>query len=189
MYGDDMNHPRVRNNKATGPGRPGAVRRQGAMLALLFVFCLPGALAQPTGAQGPVEIESDQAEFEQQSGISRYRGRVRVTRDGVVIEGDELVITPGENNEYLHFSMRGTPATYEETRQDQPPINARASHMQYSEADNMLLLEGSARVIRGRDVLHGEQISYERDAGRIRATGGDGPDDRVRILINPEEGD
>ncbi len=187
MYGDDMNHPRACNNKVTS-GRPVALRQQGAVLAFVFLLCLPGALAQTGGEQGPVEIESDQAEFEQQSGISRYRGRVRVTREGAVIEGEELVVTPDEAGDYLHFSMRGNPATYEEKRPDQPPMSARASHMQYSEEDDVLLLEGSARVTRGRDVLHGEQISYERGAGRIRASGGDAPDGRVRILINPDEG-
>jgi|GEM_PF-670116 len=189
MYGDDMNHPHAPNNKATAPGRPVALTRQGVVLALLCLFFPPGVMAQAPGEPGPVEIESDQAEFEQQSGISRYRGSVRVTREGAVIEGEELVVTPDEAGDYLHFSMRGNPATYEENRPDQPPMSARANHMQYSEVDDVLLLEGSARVSRGRDVLHGEQISYERGAGRIRASGGDAPDGRVRILINPDEGD
>lgn len=186
MYGADMNQPRaskMRNN-ATCPVGPVLL-----LTLLLYLPALALAQATATGEPGLVEIESEQAEFEQQSGVSRYYGNVRVTRSTSVIEGDELVITPGEDGDHLHFSMRGNPATYEEDRPGQPPMTARARHMQYSEIEDLLLLEGEARVSRGRDVLHGEQIRYERGAGRIRATGGDSPDGRVRILINPDEGD
>lgn len=191
MYGADMNHPRTSttpsNSAAVGVG----LRLSATVMGLLLSLCLvPATLAQSPAqvGQAPVEIEADQAEFEQQSGISRYRGNVRVIREQAVIEGDELVITPSEDGDHLHFSMRGTPATYEESLPQQPPMSARAEHMQYIEVDDILLLEGAARVSRGRDVLHGEQIRYERGAGRIRATGGESPDGRVRILINPDEG-
>lgn len=174
MYGGNMHHL-----PASLPG---------LTLLLALSVASPALAQQPSpGGQGPVEIESDHAELQQQSGVSRYRGDVRVTRDGTVIEGEELVITPEDDGEYLHFSMQGEPATYQEQRPDQAPVSARARHMQYSEVDDILHLEGAARVTRGRDVLEGEQIRYERGTGRIRASGGETPEGRVRILINPDD--
>lgn len=164
-----------------------------AFRTLLITLCLlptpwQTEAAQQALARGPVTIQADQAELSQQEGLSVYTGNVRLTQGELVITGDRLVVRHSQEGRPLQARVTGSPATYDQpTSADSPSVHGQARHIEYNAESDILVLEGSARVTRGRNMVEGAMIRYDRRRHRILATGdGDG---RVQIILTPSEHD
>lgn len=162
-----------------------------AIPTLLIALCLLPAPWQTEAAQqalvrGPVTIQADQAELSQQEGLSIYIGNVRLTQHELVITGDRLVVRHGQEGRPLQARVTGSPATYDQpTTADSPSVHGQAQRIEYNAESDILVLEGSARVTRGRNMVEGAMIRYDRRQHRILATGDE--DGRVQIILTPSE--
>lgn len=176
--------------------------RRGLLPAMLLAAC--GALAEDpppadAGAQraatqpaagaparrpsGPVTVTADRAEWQNQ-GLMVYLGRVRVSADGLLLQGSRVALRQLGDGRW-QATVTGAPARAEHGADGAPPLQASAQRIVYDSATGELEMSGEVVLRRGGDELRGERILYSVGDRRIRADGGEGG--QVRITIQPRE--
>lgn len=147
-------------------------------VALLAALFSAAAVAQT----GPLSIDADSAELDEQRGVSIYSGDVRLSQGNLTLTGQQLSIRRVDGDDNIRAVMRGEPAVLTQSAQPgQAAVTATAGSMTYETASRRLLLEAGAELRRGEDVLTAERIEYNVDAQRMQASGNG--KDRVRITI------
>lgn len=145
---------------------------------VLLVASLGVAHAQ----SGPLSIDADTAELDEQRGVSIYSGDVRLSQGKLTLTGQQLTIRRVDRDDNIVATMRGDPAVLTQGADNgQAPVSATAGSMTYETASRRLVLEAGAELRRGEDVLTAERIEYAVDAQRMQATGNG--KERVRITI------
>lgn len=152
---------------------------------LLIPMLLAATCAAATDP-GRIEIRADTAELDREAGRSVYRGDVVLSRDGLELYGDELVVTRGEG-ERLTAVLTGDPARLRQipAGEDGTPISGAAERMTYETGRERIELQGNAVIQRGGNALSGESITHDMASGRTtahRAVGEDGA--RVHITLD-----
>lgn len=156
-----------------------------AAALMLTLLWLPAAAQQPL----PIQVEADNADWSQQSGVSHYNGNVVLTRGGLTLTGGKLTITRINNRQSVKAELSGTPAHLDKQpdREGDEVVTGHASRIEYTNNDSTIVLRGNAVVERaGGDRVTGQVIRYNLDTERTQAESGSGDSDRVRITIQPE---
>ena len=159
--------------------------------ALLFssILC---AYALTAGAQqtlapsvsAPINIYADYMKYDIQSGISQYKGSVRVTQNNIELTGDK-VIAVQKDKILKKITVTGSPATYRQLSEDGNYIKAQSMQMEYQAEDNRLVLSNKARLEQAGSVMESEQIIYDT-IKEVVIAGDDNAQKRVNITISPE---
>lgn len=147
----------------------------------LFLACLPMMLTAQVPAL-PVQISADWAEMDDRRGIGTYTGNVVVTRGDMTLWADRIVIHAPERRP-ARIEAEGNPVRAEAPDLDNQPRVATALRMEYSIADDVLLLMREARVQTATEDARGDRISYDLTQDIIRIEGT--PTERVQIIIQP----
>lgn len=156
---------------------------QRILLATLLAAGAAGAAAD----EERIEIRADSAELDQAASRSVYRGNVVLTRNGLELRGDELVVVRGDGNRVTAV-LTGKPARLRQTPtgDDNAPVTGAAGRMTYETGRERIELQGNAIVERGGNALEGETIIHHLTSGRTTAhRAGEEDGERVRILLNP----
>jgi lipopolysaccharide export system protein LptA len=178
--------PRGGNRLQAGNGYAPLIRTSLNRWTLLVLMMLPAcAWALSTDKDQPMRIEADRVELDDATGISTYRGNVKVTQGTLVITGDMMTIY-SKNNEIRKVIMDGNPATYRQ-RPDGKEQDVRASSRRmeyYTDPEHIILLK-QAEVNQQGDQLRSERIEYDVVNDQVKA-GTDHPNERVHITIQPK---
>ncbi len=130
----------------------------------------------------PIHIDADKAGFDQQRGISTYRGNVYLRQGGMELRAAVLTVHQQEG-EVQKIIAEGKPVRFLQRQQaSAEEIRATAAHMEYQAASGELLLQGAAELRQGGDVLRSQRIVY--DTVRKQAEAGSA-DERVHITLQP----
>lgn len=159
-------------------------------LALLLLAAAGATAAAPAG-DDRIEIQADSAELDRAAGQSIYRGDVTLTRGGLELRGDKLVVSRGED-ERVTAVLTGDPAHLRQTPVEQgtAPITGSARRMTYETGHERIELTGEAVIERGGNAVRGETITHDLASGRTVARRADGENgDRVRITLDPPRQD
>lgn len=162
-------------------------RIQPAVATMLFPMMLTAApaLALPEDADQPIEIESDRAELDQNSGTVVYTGSVHVVQGTIEVTADELTMLV-EDEKIVRITARGSPAHYQqELEADKGLVKADALTIVYHTRDERVDLEGDAYLEQGGNEIAGELIHYDIVAGRVSAKAGD--EERVKVIVQPAD--
>lgn len=162
-------------------------RRRAALTAGLILL-LAGSSASAQQQALPIRIESNNADLSQQSGVSTYTGHVVLTRGGLTLTGDRLVITRLNDRGNVRAELTGSPAHLEK-QPDQDSADVVTGHsdkIEYANNSSTVILRGDAVVERGGDQVTGQVIRHNIDTDRTQAEGGSGDSGRVRITIQPQ---
>lgn len=150
-----------------------------------------GMLAALASAHG-IEIQSDTAELDRNAGRSIYRGDVVLTREGLELRGDKLVVTRDGDDRFTAV-LTGDPARLHQapTGPEEAPVNGSAARMTYRSDSELVELQGEAMIERGGNAVRSDTITHDLDSGRTTARRAEGEDgERVRITLEPPpEGD
>jgi len=159
------------------------LRNQLFFLALTGLPMLSWALS--SDRQQPMLIEADRVELDDASGISIYRGRVKVAQGTLILTGETMTVH-NKGNAIEKVIMEGTPATYQQRpdNKDQD-VHAKALRMEYYTNPEHIILLKQAEVEQQGDVLRSERIEYDMAKDQVSA-GTDQPDERVHITIQPK---
>ena len=160
------------------------------------------AVAASASAQGsqnlPIHIESNTADFAQKTGVSTYTGNVHLSRGGLTLTGARLVVTRINDRGNVKAVLTGNPADIDKQPDSTSAerITGHADRIEYTNADAMLTLKGDAVLNRaGGDTINSPVITRNLNTGQTQAQGSQGSasggtgDGRVRITIQPDEGD
>lgn len=155
---------------------------------LLVLMTLPAHLwALSTDKQQPMRIEADRVELDDTTGISTYRGNVKVTQGTLVLTGDLMTIN-SSNNEIQKVIVEGNPATYRQRPDNKDEdVHASSQRMEYYTEPERIILLKQAEVNQRGDQLRSERIEYDVVNDQVKA-GTDAPNERVHIIIQPKAG-
>ena len=176
-------HPTVGLAALTRPG--------GGLVATLALLLLASAaVLAATGRGEPIQLDADEAEIDNVSGISVYTGNVILTQGLREITGERMTVHTAEGGRTLsRVIVEGQPAVYTEQPDGEGElVRAEAPRMEYyaSGPERMVLLDGG-RLTRGRNEFSGEVIEYNLESEVVNARGDRETGRRTRMTLFPED--
>jgi lipopolysaccharide export system protein LptA len=156
---------------------------------LMFSLCATAITAsaeqnRAPASNAPINIYADYMKYEIKSGISQYKGNVRVTQNDIELKGDK-VIAIQKNKVLKNITVTGSPATYRQLSEKGKYINAQSMQMEYQAEKNRLILSDNARLEQAGSVMESDQIIYDT-INEVVIAGDDKANKRVNITITPE---
>jgi len=157
---------------------------------LMFSLCAMAITARaeqnpaPAAKDAPIHIYADYMKYEIQSGISEYKGNVRVTQNDIELTGDK-VIAVQKDKILKNITVTGSPATYRQLSEDGEYIIAQSMQMEFRAEENRLILTDTARLEQSGSVMESDQIIYDT-INEVVIAGDDNANKRVNITITPE---
>ncbi len=159
--------------------------RINSLVGALALLVYANAWALSSDRNQPLQIDADQADIDQQRGISTYRGNVRLSRGSMLLIADEVVVKQ-EGGSIRLVTATGSPASYRQRSDKQQDIRASALRMEYHVDNGQLLLTKQAELHQDANVFASERIVYDSIADRVNAGANTtSPQDRVHITIQP----
>lgn len=151
--------------------------------ALLALATTVGAL--PDDNNQEISLSADNQLLDRQRGIATYRGNVHITRGGMEIRGDELILH-FIDDELSGATVRGTPVRFMQSHEgDRPATEAEASELIYDAAIGEIRLRGGVRVTQSGNEFLSEDLRYDVNTERVVAAGES--DSRIRVTIQPRK--
>lgn len=158
--------------------------------ALLTLFLLPPAVAQALegDTEQAIYIVADEVVRDEKSGLTVYRGNVRmnqgsmrieadkITSHKIKIEGDKIV---AEGNP-AHLSQQPEP--------DSPMMHAWGGVIEYYRTEERLLLRKDAKLEQDGATVRGDRIDYDIKEQVVKAAAdGSSEKRRVEVVIPPHK--
>lgn len=137
------------------------------------------------GAFDLISISADEASEDEQPGILHFQGHFSMRSDDWNLTSDRAIVY-GSPDRPDRVVLEGSPARFVVKRTDgaQPDqIVADALKVEYSRADDTLLLSSGATLRLGDEVIRSRYIEYNIGTNRYTASGADG----VKIEVLPIE--
>lgn len=155
------------------------------MSIIVFYFSvLPSnALARSEDTRLPLHIEANTAEFDDKTGVSIYRGKVRITQGSMLLTGEVVTLT-APNKKIEKITAEGNPATFHQLTDKNDEIDAEAQFMEYNTKTNKILLKRKAKLMQGSNSFTSERIEYNL-VTKIVDAGDPKSGDRVKMVIVP----
>ena len=164
-------------------------------VSLLFALLLFG-LAQPCLAERAdrdksAHIESDQMLVDDAQQTSTFSGNVQFNQGTLLIRGDKVVVTQDKDG-FRHVTVYGKPASFRQKREGLDEyVEGYGERIEHDARAETLDFYVQARVVRERDEVRGEHITYSQKTEVFLVNGGSvatdsAPPKRVRAVLQPK---
>jgi len=150
---------------------------------LVFTFS-SNAIALTDDSTKPINIQADSAEINDDTGISTYRGNVKITQGSTVLTGDTVILETA-NKKVKKIISEGKLSTFKQTTDDGRKINAEAEKMVYNITGNKIVLTKNAKLTEAGNTFASDKITFYTDKEIVTAGSSSG-NDRVNITVFPE---
>ncbi len=132
----------------------------------------------------PISIKADSAEINESTGISIYRGHVRVIQGSMLLTGDTVVIE-SVDKKVQKIKSEGNLSTFRQTADDGRTVHAEAAKMVYDIGKKQILLTKNAKLTENGNTFASDSIVFHTDKKTV--SGGDSTgNERVNITVLPE---
>lgn len=155
-----------------------------ATVFLVHSIFISSAIALTDDSTKPINIQADSAEINDATGISTYRGNVKITQGSTVLTGD-IVTLETANKKVQKIISEGKLSTFKQTTDDGRKINAEAEKMVYSITGNKIVLTTNAKLTEASNTFASDKITFYTDKEIVTAGSSSG-NDRVNITVFPE---
>jgi len=155
-----------------------------ATVFLVHSIFISSAIALTDDSTKPINIQADSAEINDATGISTYRGNVKITQGSTVLTGD-IVTLETANKKVQKIISEGKLSTFKQTTDDGRKINAEAEKMVYSITGNKIILTTNAKLTEASNTFASDKITFYTDKEIVTAGSSSG-NDRVNITVFPE---
>lgn len=115
----------------------------------------------PAAESPPINLEADEASYNHESGISIYRGNVKITSGNITLTGDEVKVFTADG-EISKVIASAKPSRFTQ-RDNDNILKAEAARIEYHLVDNIIKLRGNVRVIDKDKTFSGEHVVYNID--------------------------
>lgn len=132
----------------------------------------------------PINIKADSAEINDATGISIYRGNVKITQGTMQLTGEKVILKTA-NRKVQKIIAEGNLSTFKQTTDDGKAIDAEAEKMVYSIKANEIVLTNNAKLTESGNTFASDRIVFYTDKEIVNAGSSSG-DDRVNITVFPE---
>jgi lipopolysaccharide transport protein LptA len=154
---------------------------------------VPAPPALPPGTTDDIQltgeltvITSDQLTYDSTKGFALFENNVVVSDPGMKMKTDRLTIHFAEKNDVKNIVAEGGVVMSQGDRK------AWAQKATYNVATGEIVLEGNPRVLRGKDLLIGDRITFWRDENRMRVESVNRKptmeNPGARLILYPEKG-
>ncbi|MGA9574355.1 MAG: LptA/OstA family protein [Lysobacterales bacterium] len=135
-------------------------------------------MAAPLGAGAfdMISISADEASEDEEPGILHFHGHFLLRSKDWNLTADVATVY-GKPDKPDRVILEGSPARFLVSRADSAElgqIEAAAPVVEYSRADNLLLLSSGATLMLGDEVIRSRHIEYNISTNRYKAGGTDG---------------
>lgn len=128
------------------------------------------ALGLSTDRDKPINIEADQAEADDNLGVTIYRGDVIITQGSMRILGDTVTIHFDNNQDITKVVAKGRPAKFRQQPDGEVDFqNAEAKTLEFYTAEDTIVMLGGAHSWQGDNRIKAERIVYDTKAGKVKA--------------------
>ncbi len=174
--------------------------RQSLILRGIIFLCASllfttSAWALSTDKDRPIEIEADNADLDNEKGVTIYRGNVVLIQGSVRMTGDIMTVY-FKDDELDTLIMEGKPARYKQLPDDSKIYDeAEAMRMEYYELKNLVILIDKASFKQEGLSFSGNRIEYDMEHSKVKTRGnvkqgGSGTSssgERVKIILRPKK--
>ncbi len=150
------------------------------MLSIL----LPQVMALTDDSTKPINIQADSAEINDATGVSTYRGNVKISQGSMVLTGNTVILETVKKKVKKIIS-EGKLSTFKQTTDDGRKINAEAEKMVYSITENKIVLTNNAKLTEAGNSFASDKITFYTDREIVTAGSSTG-ENRVNITVFPE---
>lgn len=127
---------------------------------------LPGVHAE-TGA--PIYLQANTIHYDHVSGLSNYRGKVRLTRADLYIRADKATVRQHEN-EVATVNASGQPIVLRKGATNAIDLTViRGERLEFDAVNNTVVITGNVITTRGRDTIRSTKLTYHLDDNHIIA--------------------
>jgi lipopolysaccharide export system protein LptA len=152
-----------------------------SILLLILPAGVNNALARSDDSEKPIHISADTAELNEKTGVSIYRGDVKMVQGTTILTGDVITVYT-DNSEVEKMISVGDLATYQETTDDGDIVYAESEEMIHNSAEKKIELFRRGKITQVGNVIRSDYILYLTEQGLID-TGT--KKDRIEITIQP----
>ena len=178
------------------------IRRTGCRLAAAVLLAsVAPAHALSTDSEQPISILADQAEHNDATRITIYRGNVVIDQGSLHITGDTVTINFDARDEVTKITAAGAPAHFRQLPDgDTNHRKAWAKQMEYFPEQDLIMLFGDALYEKDGSRVQADRLVYDSRNSRFKAltdtarapASEDGQatekkPERVRIQIKPKK--
>ena len=166
-------------------------------IALVGVLLAAQTFALSTDREQPINIEADQAEADDNLGVTIYKGDVVIVQGSMRILGDTVTIYFDDGQDITKVVAIGKPAKFRQQPDGEADFqNAEAETLEFYTDEDTIVMLGSAHSWQGANAIKAERIVYDTKAGKVKAdsaqsiAGGSGDGEtgsRVSITIAPKK--
>jgi lipopolysaccharide export system protein LptA len=167
------------------------MNRVSLLFALLSFGLTQPCLAERADRDKPAHIESDQMLVDDAQQISTFSGNVQFNQGTLLIRGDKVVVTQDKDG-YRHVSVYGKPAIFRQKREGLDEyVEGYGERIEHDARAETLDFYVKARVVRERDEVRGDHITYSQKTEVFQVNGGavatdSAPPKRVRAMLLPK---
>jgi len=157
---------------------------------LIFAFALALqsiAAAVTTHVYQPITVESDSAERDEKTGLTKYLGNVLIRQGSLVIEADQVSIH-STDNAVSRVLCTGSPASYQQMDQSGEMLLARAGTIEYLPAEALINLKTDASLSHRGTLIKGDSINFDLQRETWKANGDNqSTQKRIQLVIPPPQ--
>ena len=152
------------------------------VLGLFMLAAVTTAYPLPEDREQPISLEANSASFDQNTGVSVYRGNVVVTQGSMYLAADKATVY-FKNSQFVKMEAAGAPTRFRyRPAADRPEIDGIGREVSYDVKAGQVTVSGGARFNQGGDVMTGETIVYDLSQDVVKVEGGK---QRIKIILQP----
>ncbi|KPK51188.1 MAG: hypothetical protein AMS22_11350 [Thiotrichales bacterium SG8_50] len=137
-------------------------------LVLLVAMMIPVS-ALPAGNSAPVYLQANDIAYDQVSGVSTYRGKVRLSVFGLLIVADKATVRQ-RNNVIARVNADGKPIVLiKAATSEMAGISIRGDRLEFDTINNTVIITGNVITTRGQDTIRSARLTYRIDDNHIIA--------------------
>lgn len=156
-----------------------------ALVASLLFAISSSALSLPDDRKQAINLSSDRAIYENNQGV--YVGNVSMSQGSLKIRADKLTIIESDRK-VEKVVAEGSPAYFEQQpRAEEGVVIASAQRIEYSLAQEEILLEKNASITHQGSKISGDRVVYSGRKQMVIADGGTTEkENRVKMTLQPQ---
>ncbi|MCY4420170.1 MAG: lipopolysaccharide transport periplasmic protein LptA [Gammaproteobacteria bacterium] len=149
-----------------------------------LIACLAWSSAFSDDSGKPISIKADSAEMNENTGISIYRGNVRVAQGSMRLTGDTVVVESVDKKVHK-IKSEGDLTTFRQTADDGKTVYAEAQYMVYDISKKQIILTKNAKLTEDGNTFASDSIVFHVDKKTVSGGSSEGSG-RVNITVLPE---
>jgi lipopolysaccharide export system protein LptA len=135
----------------------------------------------------PITVESDSAERDEKTGLTKYLGNVLIRQGSVVIEADQVSIHYTDNA-VSRVLCSGAPASYQQLDQSGESVLARAGTIEYLPREALINLKTDASLSHRGTLIKGDSINFDLRRETWKANSDNqSTQKRIQLVIPPPQ--